>query len=1012
MRQRTWCLVLFAGAALPVLCADFEVDLTVTESAGVERKSEPISGGVPLPKGMFKQGQEFALFGDDGGEVPCQVSPLVVETDGTLRWILLDFQDDIAANAVNQYVLKAVRAKAKWNTRLKVDDGEEGVSIDTGTLRAVVSKKKPFALLEDVIVSGKPVVTEGRASCVQLTERKGWDDESKWQPTEYTAGVPEIVRVHQSGPARVTIEVAGHFRDDPLKSGYHAWITAWAGKSQIRLRYKISNSNPDQYCLFPVKRSILELRLAKPPADVVLGASSPIATSAGEGWLHQGLLLHHTYQDIEGAVKAGKGEEVLWTGNSPKDRPSGWIAAKGATTVFVSDVLFSSNPARRLAVQDGTLVLDGIAERFEGPTDKKFKKDRPVGQPWMSEGFWLYDCSHHSSEYVIDFAAPAEPAALDTLCRASRNRLWVLAPPGYYADCGVLSVGRFGSLEDEKECYRKWGMKFTEKQVPDHTAPRPGGFVGFEDNHYESEADSVQGLLLMYLRTGQRGWFDEAEAWARYHMDLEVWRTDGWKWKDGAIWFPSGGPQGNLRTREKWNFGWGPNWGNRQNSIDCADLWNHSRAKSCYCHYYGSGLCDYFCLTGERDALDAALDNLEEKDEEFRRYRKFEPGKSPIGCIRGFGRGFEVMMRVLEADPGNKWVEDLCHLCARTLRQTPVMDERGFVCAKIGGGVNEKDLSPNVRKWMEENGVTFTAKGGEVRSLSKGGKTWPVRSMGGTWMHVYVQNGADLYARRFDDEDMRDFTIAFAQFSAKFMLSDKCHQTWYYTHLDIPDLGMMFDPWAFDHTDTRDGVGCVHSGYYTRHYPDACAKGFSFTGEKHLLEKGREFWYYGSKRSYRTKNYTGAPDEVGFFAHHHPPKDDCTLSTARLFYETAHPRTDLEPPDAVSDLSVKLTGDGRGEVRFTAPKDNGGGRVARYQLKADTLPILPYEEWGFARDSGTKRNWWKAVNLKGEPAPSRPGTRERFVVSDLPNDPKLHFAIRSFDDSNNRSAISNCVSTE
>ena len=56
----------------------------------------------------------------------------------------------------------------------------------------------------------------------------------------------------------------------------------------------------------------------------------------------------------------------------------------------------------------------------------------------------------------------------------------------------------------------------------------PDAYVDWEDNHYESEADSVQGLLLTYLRTGDRAWMDWAEAWARYHKNLQSWRTDGW----------------------------------------------------------------------------------------------------------------------------------------------------------------------------------------------------------------------------------------------------------------------------------------------------------------------------------------------------------------------------------------------------------------------------------------------------------------------------------------------------
>jgi hypothetical protein len=1024
------CTLILAGAAA---AAEFRVDLSVRESAGVDRRSEPISGGVPLPKGVFARNQGFALVKEDGSELPCQVSPLVVETDGTLRWVLLDFRDDVAAGATNKYVFRASKPVAgtaspspapKPKQVLKVDDTPSEVVVDTGKLRLSVSKTRPFELFDSVNVAGKvvgyPLGGRGQVSYVQMQGRSGWDDKAQWRPKKLVAGPPETVQVHYAGPLRVTIEVTGHFNGDPLRAGYRAWITAWAGSSRVWLKYTLCNSNPDRYTAILAARSAIELRLAEQPENVLLGADRPTrcagAPAGSDGWIHQGLLLHDAYQDVAGAVKAGSGAKVLWTGNGPKERPAGWIAATGAAgTVFVCDQLFSTNPARRLAVTDGKIILEGIAERFEGPKDQKFKRDRPIGQPWQAEGFWLYDCSHHTSEYLLDFAAPGDPAALDRLAKAARNRLWALAPGEYYSQCQVLGTGRFGTLADEETCYKTWGWTFRPAQVPNRWQPVPGAFVAWEDNHYESEADSVQGLLLMYLRTGQRGWFDLAQAWARYHMDLQAWRTDGWRWKDGAIWFPQGGPQGNRPQRAKWNFQWGPSWGERKDSPDCADLWRLARAKSCYCHYYGSGLADYFCLTGDRDALDAAIDNVEQKDSEFRRSFQFTPHPqagtpSPVGSIRGFGRGFEVMMRVLQVDPQNQFVRDLCRLSARTLWQSPLLDERGFHCSHIGGGFGgmaAKEISPNVKKWMDKNGIKLTTVGAKVDGLSKGEKNWKVRCMGGTWQHVYIQNGADLYARYFDDEDMRDFVIAFAQLSARYMLSPKCHQTWYYTYFDVPDLGMVFDPWVFDHTDTRDGEGCVHEGWYTRFYPDACAKGYSLTGEKQLLEKAKEFWYYGSKRGYRTKRLSGGKNEVGMFAGHTPPKDDTVLEVSRLLYEASHPRRDDQPPAAVTDLRVKLLEGDRAEIRFTAPADAGGGKVVHYQVKAAELPIVPYQEWDYARDAGKRRNWWRAVNCKGEPAPSPPGTKERFVVSGLPPGDGFYFAVRSFDQSSNRSPMSN-----
>jgi len=1002
------CCSWIAGAA--ARADDFQVPLSVEESLGVARQSEPISGGVPLPAGRFHAGQPFSLAREDGTALPCQVSPLVVETDGTLRWVLVDFQDDVGAGAMQPYVLRAGNATARPSVALKIDESEKAVTVDTGKIRFVVDKTQPFGLFREVTAGAKQVIAGGEVSYTQLHGRTGWNDGSKWQSRTLRAGPPQEVKLHYAGPLRATIEVTGPFADDPLGARYRTFITAWAGQGRVWVKHKLVNSNPEQYTAIPVARSAIELELAGAARNVLLGAAEPVAAESGNAWLHQGLFLHHTYQDIPGAAKAGSGSKVLWTGDGPADRPAGWIAAVGGPNVFVLDRLFSTNPARRLAIEGGRLVLEGVAERFQGPKDRKFRQDRRIGEPWQSEAFWLYDCTHHSSEYLLGFSAPDGAAQLGALAEAARNRLRALAPPEHYAACDVLGVGRFGTLADERAAYDKWGWTFTPKQLPDDAEPHPQAFVAWEDNHYESEADSVEGLLLMYLRTGQRGFFDQAEAWARYHANLEVWRTDGWQWKDGAIWFPQGGPQGNRPVRKPWNFEWGPNWGDRKQSPDCVDLWRAAQAKSCYCHYYGSGLADYFCLTGDPDALQAALDNLEPKDDEFRRARELKPGETGISSIRGFGRGFEVVMRTLMADPQNESLRDLARFCARVLWESPTLDERGFHPSKVGGGyggMDPKHLSPPVKQWMDEHGTRYTVEEGSVAMLSRGDRTWPVKCFGGTWQHYYVHNGADLYARYFDDEDMRDFTIAFAQMSARYMLSPKCHQTWYYTQFDVPDLGMVFDPWAFEHTDTRDGEGCVHSGYYTRFYPDCCAKGYSLTGEGHLLERGREFWYYGSKRTYRSKGLAGGPNEVYQFAGHRPPKDDSVLETARLFYEAAHPRDDAEPPAAVKDLAVKPLGDGKAEVTFTAPADAGGGQVARYQVKAATLPIAPYEEWEYARDFGKKRNWWRAVNLTGEPKPGQPGAKERFVVSGVPAGETLHFAVRSFDDSDNRSAMSN-----
>jgi hypothetical protein len=668
------------------------------------------------------------------------------------------------------------------------------------------------------------------------------------------------------------------------------------------------------------------------------------------------------------------------------------VEGKGSTLLRGGDASISI--CDRDALTDPPRKIRADAERI----GVDFILPREVGRKFRSEHAWIYDCSHKTAEVWFDF----EPSG--TLEAAARSRLIGTAPPEWYSACDAVGVGPFGTLEDEKAVYGKWGWAFDEKQVP--RAPHhPDAFVRWEDNHYESESDSVEGLLLMFLRTGERGFFDQGEAWARYHMDLQAWRSDGWVYDDGAIWFPQGGPLGTKPARKPPNVKY-QHWD--KGTGDDRELWWLVQAKACYCHFYGAGLVDYYLLTGERDAIEAAVDLAELKNSEFRKHRQFTPGKTKIEDTRGFGRGFYVLLRVLEARPDDPFLLDLARLCRDVLWNEPRMDERGFVPSRVAEGFDaKKDVPSEMKAFMDREGITL-----EKGWLSdKAGNRWPVVSLGGTWQHAYVHDAADRYARIFGDEDMIDFTVAFGRFAGRYLLSGKCKQTHYYAYMDVPVRGEAWDPWKFEatHAATKDGDGCKHSGWYTRFLPDAMARAYSWTGDAALLERAKEFWHYGSKRGYQTLKASAGPDRVGAFASHHPPKDDSVLSTSRMFHEWAHPRKDAVPPEPVKDLAVTLLGDGRARVRFTAPADPGG-RVARYQVKGAEFPIVDDREFDFARDRGVRRSFWRAVNLAGEPGPQRAGAQEEFEVTGVPAGPgPLHFVVASFDDSGNRSGLSNEV---
>ncbi len=982
----TILVVLVLGGAL---CA-MEIPLTVHEPIGVARRRAPVTSGICLPRGRFPADQRFSLF-DGDTEIPLQTTPLVVEKDGTLRWVLLDFQLDVGAGEVKRLTLRTQPAKAKPPIALKIMEDSSGITVNTGPLTFTVNKLKPFALFDAVRVQGTLVASGG---AVEFTEAGGGE--------RYVAGRPQNVAFEYCGPLRMTLRVDGTYgrasptgsgREDGCRLAYITRLTAWAGRTDVRVQHILANSNSQQVQHVNLKSATLALRHALgagAEASVGGGKVSRKLSQAGSVWLHQGKVNGYYGTPIPDAAKAGLAGETRWTGADS----GGWIAVRSdSSSLLVCDRDFTGDPPRKLMADRNIVRIEFVSDKLTGGR----------GEPFASEHLWLYDLSHKDAELFIDFAATGDP---DLYAKGAHERLLAFAPGEWYSRCDVFAVGRFGTLEDEKNVYRTWGWRFTEDQTP-KSPPAPNAFVRWEDNHYESEADSPEALLLMAIRTGQRGFFDRGQAWARYHARLHAWRTDGWVYDDGAIWFPQGGPLGTRPSRKPANVSY-KKWG--KGTGDDKELWHLAQGKSCYCHFYGAGLVDYFLLTGEPDFLEAAVDLVEQKNSEFRKHRQLTPGKSTITSTRGFGRGFYVITHVLEAAPDNAFVADLARLCRDVLWQCPNLDERGFAPCHIGSGFGgfdpKKDIPREMKRFMDERGIVIDDKGWLT---DRSGNRWPVVCLGGTWQHGYVEAAAERYARLFADEDMADFTVAFGRFAGRFLLSDKCKQTHYYAYMDVPLKGQAWDPWKFqpEHTATLDGEGCTHSGWYTRFFPDALAKAYSLTGDRALLTRAREFWHYGSKRGYRTKHLSAGWDAVGMFATHVPPKDDTVLSTSRMFYEWAHPRRDNTPPNAITDLSVSEVHNRKALISFTAPADVGGGKVIRYQVKCAELPLVAYDDYDFASDDGLKRNFWRATNLSGEPRPFAPGTKQRFAVSGVPSAQRLYFAVVSFDDSNNRSRLSN-----
>ncbi|MCX7591078.1 MAG: hypothetical protein N2255_05560, partial [Kiritimatiellae bacterium] len=183
----------------------------------------------------------------------------------------------------------------------------------------------------------------------------------------------------------------------------------------------------------------------------------------------------------------------------------------------------------------------------------------------------------------------------------------------------------------------------------------------------------------------------------------------------------------------------------------------------------------------------------------------------------------------------------------------------------------------------DKNGRTLSPRG-EV--VCQDGTKWTVSSDGGTWQQATLAMALERYHRLTGNEQAKKLAIRMAEFARDYQISKKCGYAFYYTVLDFPDKGRVYDmaDWTDDHANCP-GPGPKHDGHYTRFFPDVFARAYSLTRDGTWLELAKQTWNRGSKRGYQADRPSAADDEVFRFAWHVPPKDDCVLTTVRMFYE-------------------------------------------------------------------------------------------------------------------------------
>jgi hypothetical protein len=198
-----------------------DIPLTITNREAVAKDGEPITTGVPFAEGVLRNTALVRLM-SGSTEVPAQYLPTAHWPDGSIRWLLLDFQMNLSASGSSQVTLQTGAAPAAVSG-IVIDDQPGSLTVNTRATSYSFSKSE-FSL------GGRSFqVTSGGRTYRAVPASGGWS-------------------VEERGPMKCVVRVEGNWLEGSNSLAndlirFRARLVFYRDKSFIRVYCTFRNNN-------------------------------------------------------------------------------------------------------------------------------------------------------------------------------------------------------------------------------------------------------------------------------------------------------------------------------------------------------------------------------------------------------------------------------------------------------------------------------------------------------------------------------------------------------------------------------------------------------------------------------------------------------------------------------------------------------------------------------------------------------------------------------------------------
>ena len=116
-------------------------NILIKELIAVNRLNEPVSFGIPFGKGILQDSNTLCLYDNNDNLVHLQASTLNKWTDGSIKWVLIDFQAKVDANSQTQYRLVSGKVSNR-KEGISISREENSLVVNTGKVQFHIDTKK------------------------------------------------------------------------------------------------------------------------------------------------------------------------------------------------------------------------------------------------------------------------------------------------------------------------------------------------------------------------------------------------------------------------------------------------------------------------------------------------------------------------------------------------------------------------------------------------------------------------------------------------------------------------------------------------------------------------------------------------------------------------------------------------------------------------------------------------------------------------------------------------------